>query len=323
MPFRLETADKYRLFTELEKAHADRLFIASAERPRLGQQVPVVVTVSGVPLTIEAEVVGLREESRRFAAGVWFRISDAELEKCRRILGLTQTAERYREGRHARRVACAFTTTFRRPLSTDSGLLKDLSETGARLEAPFVLKAGDFIEIDVHFGRGRSLPLKAEVLREGTSGRRAGLRFLDVRPQVANVLRACVQALAKIRPRNRPCVLLADDEKPLLDFFQRSLSRYGYDVHRAKSGVEALTMIRELKPKLVMLDVLMPDVDAVDLCKAMRADVELLGIPVLFVSHLEELRLRTLADESGATDYMAKPAPLPELFNLVGAYLQA
>jgi len=72
-------------------------------------------------------------------------------------------------------------------------------------------------------------------------------------------------------------------------------------VHQARTGEQALAMVRELKPKLLVCDILMPGIDGVDVCKAMRSDVELADVPVVFVSALTPERLHQVAEEAGAT----------------------
>ena len=168
----------------------------------------------------------------------------------------------------------------------------------------------------------RSVPLKAEVTRDNLDGRAVGLRWMDVPDNVSEQLRLQLDRLAGQPWPGKPSVLIADDEPAILDFLNRVLSRYGYEVHKAKNGNQALSMVRELKPKLVVLDILMPGLDGVDVCKTMRSDVELADIPVVFVSSLALERLHEVADEAGATDYLPKPVALDELLNVVGEYLQ-
>jgi CheY-like chemotaxis protein len=71
-----------------------------------------------------------------------------------------------------------------------------------------------------------------------------------------------------------------------------------------------------------VLDILMPGIDGLDICKMMRADVEMAEIPVIFLSALDEDRLHQIADEAGATDYLCKPVSLADLLNLIGSYLK-
>ena len=95
----------------------------------------------------------------------------------------------------------------------------------------------------------------------------------------------------------------------------------GIPVLAASSGPEALALL-SADVDLVLLDILMPGMDGVDICKVMRADIELASIPVIFLSALEAGRLHAVADEAGATDYLPKPTTLTELLNLVGTHLK-
>lgn len=80
--------------------------------------------------------------------------------------------------------------------------------------------------------------------------------------------------------------------------------------------------MRETRPNLVVLDILMPGIDGVDICKMMRADVEMADIPVIFLSALDPARLHIVADEAGASDYLGKPVALADLINMFGTYLK-
>jgi two-component system, OmpR family, response regulator MtrA len=184
---------------------------------------------------------------------------------------------------------------------------------------------GQFVEFELHLDGGPPLVMRAEVSREGTERRAAGLRYLEPAPQAVEAITGCIDRLmAKQAPSaTRPGILVADDDATILEFLNKALTKYGYQVHKARRGEEALALVRELKPALVILDILMPGIDGVDICKTMRADVEMAGIPVIFLSALETDRLHVIADESGATDYLSKPVALADLINLVGQYLKA
>ena len=101
-----------------------------------------------------------------------------------------------------------------------------------------------------------------------------------------------------------------------------ALSKSGYDVFHATNGDDALDMIRELHPALVVMDILMPGADGAEICKVMRSDAELADIKVVFVSALGEEVLHSVADEAGANDYLAKPLHLSELTEMVSHYLE-
>jgi CheY-like chemotaxis protein len=314
--------DKYRLWSELLKANTDRIFIETAVPPRLGERVPVELLVEGVSLVATGDVVGLRTAGPRFRAGVWVRFNDDEVEKVRRFLGLTQSPDRPAVGRRTPREGCALKVRFLRPSTDAESIARNVSETGLLLETTANVSPGELVEIELTLDDPAVVRLRAELTREGPEGRFVGLRFIDVGEEVNARLRAQVSRLAARPETRKPTVLVADDEQAILDFLSKALSRFGYDVLKAKNGSEALSLIRELKPRLVLLDILMPGMDGVDICKVMRADVELAAIPVVFLSALEPARLHAVADEAGATDYLPKPTTLTDLLNLVGSHLR-
>ncbi|MBL8951365.1 MAG: response regulator [Myxococcaceae bacterium] len=321
MALELQYPDKYSLWDELVKANTDRVFIETMEPPRLGERVPIELKVESVSLVATGDVVGLRRPGPRFRGGIWVRFDDEEIDKVRRFLGLTQHPDRPPVGRRSPREPCSLKAVFRRPELADEATARNLSETGALLETNAEVKPGELVEIDLHLDAGPAR-IRAELTREGPEGRYVGLRFIELTEALAAQLKAEVARLAARPASAKPTVLVADDDTSILDFLSKALSKFGYEVLKAKSGPEALSIIREVKPRLVLLDILMPGIDGVDICKVMRADVELAAIPVIFLSALEAGRLHAVADEAGATDYLPKPTTLTELLNLVGSHLK-
>lgn len=105
--------------------------------------------------------------------------------------------------------------------------------------------------------------------------------------------------------RNR--ILVVDDEPGIVDIARANLEGYGYSVISAYDGGEALTKIKEEKPDLVVLDILMPEMDGWDVLERMESDPDLAGIPVIMLTARvsDEDVLRGL--ETGAVEYMTKP----------------
>ena len=322
MRLRLEFPDKHRLWAELAKANTDRVFIETPTvPPKLGQRVPVELAVGTVLLVAFADVVGVRSSGGRFRVGVWVRFADEEIVKVRRFLGLTvEVQDRNEMGRTARREPCHLKVKLRRP--EGEGVLRNLSETGALLECGAPLASGQFVELEVALDDGSSLVLTAEAAREGPGSDYAGLRFLDVNAENEGRLRAQLERLTKRPETARHLVVVADDEPEILEFLSRALSKFGYEVLKASGGREAMALIRQTTPHLVLLDILMPGMDGVDICRAMRGDVDLIDVPVIFASALDEGRLHEVADQAGATDYVSKPLLLGDLLNVVGRYLK-
>ena len=321
MTLRLEFRDKYLLWSELLRGNKDRLFIHTPERPRLGESAAIELHLGGMTLVAHAQVVGLRRQSKLFKVGVWVRFENEEIDRLRKLIGLSQS-EGPKPGRRTRRLPCTLPVKITRPPLPNTAFARDLSEAGCQLDTLAPLASGQSVEVELELDDGTKVALKAEVTRDNLDGRAVGLRWMDVTDAAAELLRLQLDRLAGQPWPGKPTVLIADDEPAILDFLHRVLSRYGYEVHQAKNGTQALSMVRELKPRLVVLDILMPGIDGVDVCKTMRSDIELAEIPVVFVSSLALERLHEVADEAGATDYLPKPVALNELLNVVGEYLQ-
>ena len=150
-----------------------------------------------------------------------------------------------------------------------------------------------------------------------------GLRFTDLLETARGLIAASVERMLAARADGgEGHLVIADDEPEILSFLKLALERHGYQVQTARRGDEALGLIRELAPRLVLLDVLMPGIDGVEICRVMRADVELYDVPVVFVSALEEQRLHDMAHQAGASDFLCKPVNLADLLNTVGRYLR-
>lgn len=324
MTLRLEYPDKYQLWSKLIQGKFDRVFVETTDSPRLATRVPVELALSGlqVHVVITGVVIGARTRSDRFPAGVYVRFDEEEMEKCRRFLGLAHVAERYEQGRKARRAACELSVVLRQPPLASPGVVRDLSEVGLLLDVAAPLSLGQFLQLAVTLDDGTVLELRGEVSRQGP-GSLLGVRFISVEPEVARALDGAVTRLSTaVSTAPTPCLVVADDAPEILEMLTKVLSRFGYEIHKARRGDEAITLVRELKPAMLILDILMPGIDGMDICKMMRADVELSPVPVIFVSALEPERLHQLADEAGATDYLTKPLQLSDLINLVGRYLK-
>lgn len=108
-------------------------------------------------------------------------------------------------------------------------------------------------------------------------------------------------------------ILVADDEPHIRQILRFTLERAGYQVFLAADGEEALKQAAELKPNLVLLDVMMPKVDGYEVCRKMRQDFTLNQIPVIMLSARGEQRDRVAGLEGGANDYLVKPYSNEEL----------
>lgn len=116
-----------------------------------------------------------------------------------------------------------------------------------------------------------------------------------------------------------PLVLVVDDEPALRDAIAYSLRREGWRVEAASDGLEAIRLDRELQPDLIVLDVMLPGIDGIQVCRSIRAYS---NVPVLFLSAKAEDVDRILGLEIGGDDYLTKPFIMRELVARVRANLR-
>lgn len=118
---------------------------------------------------------------------------------------------------------------------------------------------------------------------------------------------------------DQPLVLIVDDEPALRDAIAYSLKREGWRIALATDGLEALQLSRQLQPDLIVLDVMLPGMDGIQVCRAIRATSD---VPVLFLSAKGEDVDRILGLEIGGDDYLTKPFVMRELVARVRANLR-
>src|SRR3954467_10409477 len=116
-----------------------------------------------------------------------------------------------------------------------------------------------------------------------------------------------------------PTVLGVGDEASIASFVAAYLKNAGYAVRTTASGTEALKLVDSEKPALVVLDLMLPDLDGVEVCKRIRAKGEL---PVLMLTARDEDVDKIIGLEVGADDYMTKPFNPRELVARVKAILR-
>ena len=115
-------------------------------------------------------------------------------------------------------------------------------------------------------------------------------------------------------------VLVVEDEEDIALPLMRTLEREGYDVSRVSDGAEAVAFVVEDSPAVVILDLGLPDMDGIDVCRQMRAGGYLGGI-IMVTARAGELD-RVVGLDVGADDYLAKPFGLAELLARVRALLR-
>ena len=106
-------------------------------------------------------------------------------------------------------------------------------------------------------------------------------------------------------------ILVADDEQAVRESLRRSLSFNGYDVVLAEDGAEAVELIEKEQPTLVILDVMMPQMDGLEVCRTLRSSGD--DRPILLLTARDGVSDRVAGLDAGADDYLPKPFALEEL----------
>src|SRR3954453_13314517 len=119
---------------------------------------------------------------------------------------------------------------------------------------------------------------------------------------------------------NRPQVLVVDDEASIVDAVATALRYEGFDVREASTGRSALAAAQEAPPDLVVLDIMLPDLDGVEVTRRLRADG--IRVPVLFLTARDSVEDKVAGLTVGGGDYVTKPFSLAELVARVHAILR-
>lgn len=110
--------------------------------------------------------------------------------------------------------------------------------------------------------------------------------------------------------KHQPCVLLVDDEPANLRVMKQILQN-DYHLIFAKNGGEALRLTEQKKPNLILLDIMMPDMTGIEVCKKLKENPSVASIPVIFVTALNDESDEAQGFEMGAVDYISKPVSAP------------
>ncbi|HRD81267.1 MAG: response regulator transcription factor [Saprospiraceae bacterium] len=102
-------------------------------------------------------------------------------------------------------------------------------------------------------------------------------------------------------------ILLVDDEPDILDFLRYNLQKEGFQVFTAGDGVEGLRKAEEIRPHLAILDIMMPKMDGVELCRQLRTRPELANMLIVFLTARDEDYSQIAALDVGGDDYITKP----------------
>ncbi len=114
-----------------------------------------------------------------------------------------------------------------------------------------------------------------------------------------------------ILERNKPLILVVDDELVGRLYIEKALQSEGYEVITAENGQQALDLVREHSPSMIVMDVMMPVMDGYDACAAIREQEDQLQVPILMLTGLDDIESVEKSFDAGASDFIVKPVNLP------------
>lgn len=120
----------------------------------------------------------------------------------------------------------------------------------------------------------------------------------------------------------KPLVMIVEDEAALLTMLRYNLEKEGYRVCEATDGEEALTVVDEAKPDLILLDWMLPMMSGIEVCRQLRRKPSMKDVPIIMVTARGEESDKIRGLNTGADDYLTKPFSMPELLARVKALLR-
>lgn len=120
----------------------------------------------------------------------------------------------------------------------------------------------------------------------------------------------------------KPYVLIAEDEPPVVELLKYNLEREDFEAGFASDGEEAMVMIEERAPDLLLLDWMLPKVPGIEVCRRVRSRAETANLPIIMLTARSEEADRIRGLDTGADDYVTKPFSTTELMARVRAVLR-
>lgn len=139
---------------------------------------------------------------------------------------------------------------------------------------------------------------------------------------VLDVLNKYGRSTVQDSPVQPPVVLVADDGHQNIELIHATLSPLGYNVISANNGIQALEKIRTLHPDIALINVIMPQLDGIEVCKNIKSDEYYSTIPVIMITALDDADAKMRALSAGADEFLTKPIDRSELIVRVGNLLK-
>ena len=125
--------------------------------------------------------------------------------------------------------------------------------------------------------------------------------------------------MERVENGNQKTILIVDDEQPIVDILVYNLKKEGYNTLEANDGVAAVDIALKSKPDLILLDIMLPKMDGLTVCKKIKSK---LNVPILMLTAKDEEIDKILGLELGADDYITKPFSVRELMARIKANLR-
>lgn len=121
---------------------------------------------------------------------------------------------------------------------------------------------------------------------------------------------------------NKQTILVVDDEQDLLDLIEYNLKKEGFGVLTSDSGEKGIEIARRKKPDLILLDIMMPGMDGIEVCRMIKSDPATQAIPVVFLTARGDEKSEITGLDLGADDYLFKPISTSKLLSRIKAILR-
>ncbi len=115
-------------------------------------------------------------------------------------------------------------------------------------------------------------------------------------------------------------ILVVDDEKPISSYLEKKLTKLGYTVHVAEDGEDAIRQAFSNPPDIILLDVKLPVLNGIEVCKRLKQDKKTKRIPILMFSAKAQSFEINEGLEAGADKYLCKPISFPDILEEIRAY---
>ncbi len=315
--------DKVRLYDRVLKHEKNRIFVPTDEELRAGADVEIQILVGDDPVAVRSRGKVAAFRTRRGAGrlgtpGVWVQLAEAEAESLRRAVDIEKDDADRTTVRLHRRMRISLRVFVEKPITRTLRTV-GISPGGVCLASLLPTPMGQTLLMNIEFG-SNTIPCYGKIVWRREDLGQTGVEFRFQNQAARAKLVEEVHRLAEAETTviyAKPTILVVDDDIATLKALEHILSVRGYGTMMAASGLEALSRARDGCPALILLDVLMPGMNGLEVCRVLKRDAETSRVPVILISALAADELGLLLEESGALAALPKPCRIQTLEALV------